>query len=1232
MGKHRSKTGRRPVLQLNEDRQAPRNPLRGMVSYPESEDEDSPSGVTDEGSGSVTPAENDVSSEPTKKIDLEVADFLKEIDALTKTESNDASEMEEEPTTSDGKQSGETETQEEHPIQETPSGDNPPQENGIGDSVMGENQDVPHTSQMAHTEQFAVSYPSGSLWHQCYDENSGYSYYWNTQTNEVTWVCPPEYANYIAALEAAGFLANEGTVVSSSDTYPQKPPTAKEKKKKKKEKKISEEGKVIPITSFGPPSSDSSSEESESKPSVTRNKKKKPIRKHYGPELPKSEAPSVAVIGPQLPSNFLVAKPEINSESPVDVLDQTCNVQAVCGPELVENNVSGVLKEYQKEPTDKNAENNKIVLKKKVKTNKKSKKLVVHGPNLPENTFFNNTEPKNVNNSYNKPDNESETSLGTFIEKGQEIKKSANTLTTKSNENDTANLHETKTLLATQEASYVPDSQENHSKLIFPSATYLAVEEGDIASSSWTLPKVEFKTTEDTYEPDSTTKVTSKDPVKKTLTKINHMHQALKPIVQYGGSDSESEPEEGTLAPAVDSGGFNLAQSGRLGFGFKEPEFPVDNNIVAYKDENNDYDEAQSQSNFQMISFVKSDEVLDFSKLTQKPESIISTENSETNELIEEPESSKVTVKVKSTKLTEKPEPNKTTEQRELSELNGSSNLKCEVTEAQTKPSETTMDIDVDEIDRALERAFEEQMLANAEEMEASTSGRLKRSASEEPETVSKMMKSDQPDSSETSRDTWKDIPDLIQVLLDKLAFLDPTRSCVSSLTHVLIQLETRYKDWQEGVLQSSYFTERLLEVNNYLQQYEMSVMPPGWICSWDRNHKRYFYANQETGFSQWDFPVITASPKGNLSQDKDNLSVIHSTKSTTFPSQPSQSTQNPSVSSSISRNKPARTLVSESYVDLEPACSVPIASSVAESSLSVTESSEPSEIVVESSQSTIVTQPSSQPFTTVLPTMKSSYSTFLTTSHSTSEQSASVVAFVSHLLSDSPPPPPGVESPPPPPGVDSPPPLPKTPPPPPPDSTELEEGEIPEVEMDVEVVGDGDNPSSTCTSFSVLAPPPPPPPLLSKKNYSSTTSASSSLAQNQDQSYVIAKPPQPPSASSYVTSSSTTNVFQPLPSALSFEENYFIRSEPSPISGPSTSAETPPIAPVCSSSNQEPQSSSTSKKDKKKPKLSSGLSLKKKNIPSLVQKWEKIKKQQQRENKEKSDSDQKVSTTMNQP
>jgi len=32
----------------------------------------------------------------------------------------------------------------------------------------------------------------GPVWQQCYDQTSGYPYYWNTATNQVRWDCPPE--------------------------------------------------------------------------------------------------------------------------------------------------------------------------------------------------------------------------------------------------------------------------------------------------------------------------------------------------------------------------------------------------------------------------------------------------------------------------------------------------------------------------------------------------------------------------------------------------------------------------------------------------------------------------------------------------------------------------------------------------------------------------------------------------------------------------------------------------------------------------------------------------------------------------------------------------------------------------------------------------------------------------------------------------------------------------------
>lgn len=31
------------------------------------------------------------------------------------------------------------------------------------------------------------------MWQECYDELTGYSYFWNTETDEVTWVPPKSY-------------------------------------------------------------------------------------------------------------------------------------------------------------------------------------------------------------------------------------------------------------------------------------------------------------------------------------------------------------------------------------------------------------------------------------------------------------------------------------------------------------------------------------------------------------------------------------------------------------------------------------------------------------------------------------------------------------------------------------------------------------------------------------------------------------------------------------------------------------------------------------------------------------------------------------------------------------------------------------------------------------------------------------------------------------------------------
>lgn len=44
------------------------------------------------------------------------------------------------------------------------------------------------------------------VWQECYDEISGFIYYWNTQTNKVTWEKPEYYEAH--DLENQGILFN----------------------------------------------------------------------------------------------------------------------------------------------------------------------------------------------------------------------------------------------------------------------------------------------------------------------------------------------------------------------------------------------------------------------------------------------------------------------------------------------------------------------------------------------------------------------------------------------------------------------------------------------------------------------------------------------------------------------------------------------------------------------------------------------------------------------------------------------------------------------------------------------------------------------------------------------------------------------------------------------------------------------------------------------------------------
>ncbi|XP_067203189.1 formin-binding protein 4-like isoform X2 [Linepithema humile] len=99
------------------------------------------------------------------------------------------------------------------------------------------------------------------------------------------------------------------------------------------------------------------------------------------------------------------------------------------------------------------------------------------------------------------------------------------------------------------------------------------------------------------------------------------------------------------------------------------------------------------------------------------------------------------------------------------------------------------------------------------------------------------------------------EVNDLSQIITEKLKFLSEGRESVSAVPTMQIQLQTLSIAWTAGSLEESYFQKWLTSTNHELERLEQDVAPAGWLCQWDRSHKRYYYHNTSTGTSQWTYP-----------------------------------------------------------------------------------------------------------------------------------------------------------------------------------------------------------------------------------------------------------------------------------------------------------------------------------------------------------------------------------------
>ncbi|NXL62049.1 FNBP4 protein, partial [Chordeiles acutipennis] len=152
---------------------------------------------------------------------------------------------------------------------------------------------------------------------------------------------------------------------------------------------------------------------------------------------------------------------------------------------------------------------------------------------------------------------------------------------------------------------------------------------------------------------------------------------------------------------------------------------------------------------------------------------------------------------------------------------------------------------------------------------EAADGNSDKEAESEEPQEKAKAQGA--PKIEEEEQDLKFQIGELANTLTNKLEFLGINRQSISNFHMLLLQTETRIADWREGALNGNYLKRKLQDAAEQLKQYEINATPKGWSCHWDREHRRYFYVNERSGESQWEFPDGEDEEEGQRDGDRKN-------------------------------------------------------------------------------------------------------------------------------------------------------------------------------------------------------------------------------------------------------------------------------------------------------------------------------------------------------------------------
>ncbi|KAM8751896.1 formin-binding protein 4 [Acanthopagrus schlegelii] len=148
---------------------------------------------------------------------------------------------------------------------------------------------------------------------------------------------------------------------------------------------------------------------------------------------------------------------------------------------------------------------------------------------------------------------------------------------------------------------------------------------------------------------------------------------------------------------------------------------------------------------------------------------------------------------------------------------------------------------------------------APAKVTESVAEGEDKEADGHEEKSVTKSIVKEEVETAELKVETPElkfQIGQLANTLTSKMEFLGIHKKAISNFQLLLLQTETRIADWREGALNGVYLRRRLQEAAEHIKYYELNATPKGWSCHWDREHRRYFYVNDRTNASQWDFPT----------------------------------------------------------------------------------------------------------------------------------------------------------------------------------------------------------------------------------------------------------------------------------------------------------------------------------------------------------------------------------------